>query len=66
MLVEIETKKHAENLQEMEKIHNFKFRVYPHAKLNTCKGVVRSKELSLKTLEEIETALKKQGIKNIE
>ena len=48
---------------EMEKFHNLKCRAYPHAKLNTSKGVVRTKELSLATLEEIETAFKKQGIK---
>ena len=58
-LVEVESKKHAENLLKMEKFHNLKCRAYPHAKLNTSKGVVRSKE----TPEEIETAFKKQGIK---
>ena len=47
----------------MEKFHNLKCRAYPHAKLNTSKGVVRSKELSLATPEEIETAFKKQGNK---
>ena len=47
----------------MEKFHNLKCHAYPHAKLNTSKGVVRSKELSLATLEEIETAFKKLGIK---
>ena len=46
----------------MEKFH-LKCRAYPHTKLNTSKGIVRSKELSLATLEEIETAFKKQGIK---
>ena len=59
LLVEVESKKHAENLLKMEKFHNLKCRAYPHAKLNTSKGVVRSKE----TPEEIETAFKKQGIK---
>ena len=47
----------------MEKFHNLKCRAYPHAQLNTSKGIVRSKELSLATPEEIETAFKKQGIK---
>ena len=63
LLVEVESKKHAENLLEMEKFHNLKYRAYPHTKLNTSKGVVRSKELSLATPEEIEMAFKKQGIK---
>ena len=47
----------------MEKFHNLKCHAYPHAKLNTSKGVVRSEELSLATPEEIEMAFKKQGIK---
>ena len=63
LLVEIVTKKHAENLLKMEKFHNLKCCAYPHTKLNTSKGVVRSKELSLTTPEEIEMAFKKQGIK---
>ena len=46
----------------MEKFHNLKCRAYSHAKSNTFKGVVKSKELSLATPEEIETAFKKQGI----
>ena len=62
-LVEVESKKHADNLLKMEKFHNLKCHAYPHAKLNTSKGVVRSKELSLTRPEEIETAFKKQGIK---
>ena len=63
LLVEVESKKHTENLLKMEKFHNLKCRAYPHAKLNTFKGIVRSKELSLATPEEIETAFKKYGIK---
>ena len=63
LLVEVERKNHAENLQKMEKFHNLKCRAYPHAKLNTSKGVVRSKEQSPETPEKIETAFKKQGMK---
>ena len=62
LLMEIETKKRAENLLKMEKFHNLKCR----GKLNTSKGVVRSKELSLVTPEEIETAFKKIGSKRIQ
>ena len=47
----------------MGKFHNLKCRAYLYAKLNTSKGVVRSKELSLVTPEKIETAFKKQGTK---
>ena len=39
LLVGVENKKHAENLLKMEKIHNLNCRAYPHAKLNTSKGV---------------------------
>ena len=56
----MESKNHAENLLKMEKFHNLKCCVYLHAKLNTSKGIVSSKELSLASLE---TAFKKQGIK---
>ena len=52
--MEVEIKKYAKNLLKMEKFHNLKCQAYPHAKLNTSKGVVRSKELSLATPEEIE------------
>ena len=63
LLVELESKKHTENLLKMEKFHHLKCHTYPHAKLDTSKGVVRSKELSQATQEEIEMASKKQGIK---
>ena len=63
LLVEVESKKHTDNLLKMEIFRNLKCRAYPHAKLNTSKGIVRSKELSLATPEEIEMVFKKQGIK---
>ena len=66
LLVEVESKKHADNLLKIEKFHNLKCRAYPHTKLNTSEGVVRSKELSLATLEEIETAFKKTRNKRIQ
>ena len=47
----------------MQTFHNLKCCAYPHAKLNTSKSVVRSKELSLATLVEIEMAFRKQEIK---
>ena len=47
----------------MEKFHNLKCHAYPHAKSNASNGAVKSKEMSLATPEEIETAFKKQGIK---
>ena len=62
--MEVESKKHAENLLKMEKFHNFKCLAYPPTKSNMSNGIVRSKELSLATPEEIETTFKKQGIKD--
>ncbi len=59
----MESKNHAENLLKTEKFHNFKCHAYPHTKSNISNGIVRSKELSLATPEEIETTFKKQGIK---
>ena len=47
----------------MEKFHNLKCCAYPQAKSNTSNGIVRSKELSQATLEEIKMTFKKQGIK---
>ena len=46
----------------MKMFHNLKINVYPHKTLNKSKGVVRSAELSLYSIEEIEKELKKQGI----
>ena len=42
-----------------------KCRAYPHEKLNTSKGVIKSRELELATEEEIASALVKQGVTNI-
>ena len=56
--MEVNYKKHAVNLIKMKTFHN----VYPHDRLNTSKGVIRSRELSLATLEEIKIALGKQEV----
>ena len=47
----------------MDIFHNIKCKAYPHARLNTSKGIIRSRELSLATPEEIEMALQKSGVK---
>ena len=39
LLVEVLTKIHAENILKMDKFHNIKCKAYPHARLNTSKGV---------------------------
>ena len=46
LLVEVDKRK-------MTKFHTINVKTYPHKSLNISKGVVRSKELSLCTIEEI-------------
>ena len=62
LLIEITEKKHTDNVLKMEKFRNYKCKAYPHERLNSCKGVIRSQELSLAIEEEIKTALRKQGV----
>ena len=49
----------------MKIFHTTKCRAYPHERLNTSKGVIRSRELALAKEEEMSTALGKQGVTNI-
>ena len=46
----------------MTKFHNIAVKTYPHKSLNINKGVGRSKELSLCTIEEIK---KKKGVMKV-
>ena len=62
LLIEVEKRKHADFLLKMTMFYNIAVKTYPHKSLNTSKGVVRSKELSLCTLEEIKKELKRQGV----
>ena len=50
---------------KIKMFHTTKCRAYPHEKLNTSKGVIRSRELALATEDEIASALGKQGVTNI-
>ena len=45
----------------MKTFHNVKCKAYLHDRLNTSKGIIRSRELSLDTPKEIKTALGNQG-----
>ena len=45
--------------------HNISVKTYPHKSLNVSKGVVRSKELSLYTIEEIKREIKKQSVTEV-
>ena len=59
LLVEVQKRKHANFLLKMTKFHNIIVKTSPHKSLNVSKGgVVRSKELSLCTIEEIKRELK--------
>lgn len=65
ILVEVEKKRYADTLLKMKNFHNKKIKSYPHGKMNMSKGVVRSRELSSCTIEEIKTELKSQGLIDI-
>ena len=49
----------------MTKFHTINVKTYPHKSLNINKGVVRSKELSLCTIEEIKKEMKKKGVTEV-
>ena len=49
----------------MTKFHTINVKTYPHKSLNISKGVVRSKELSLCTIDKIKKEMKKQGVTEV-
>lgn len=55
--MKVNEQKRVEILLKMEKFYNYKCKAYPYKRLNTCKGVIRSRELSLATEEEIKVTL---------
>ena len=61
LLVEVHSWRYSENILKMNTFHKTKCKAYPHEKLKTLKGVIRGRELSLATPEEITVALGKQG-----
>ena len=65
LLVEADSRRQAENILKIKTFHTTKCRAYPHKKLNTSKGVIKSIELALTTEDEIASALGKQGVTNI-
>ena len=62
VLVKTADSKQASAIQKMERIGETRIKVEVHRSLNHCKGVVRSKELSFCTNEEIIDELKSQGV----
>ena len=65
LLIEVDKKAYAENLLKMKTFAGLKIKASPHLSLNSSKGVVRSSELSLCTLDEIKTYLKPQGVSDV-
>ena len=65
LLVEVDSWRQAKNILKIKTFHTTKCRAYSHEKLNTSKGVIRSRELALATEYEIVSALGKQGVTNI-
>ena len=65
LLVEVDKRKNADFLLKMTKFHTINVKTYPHKSLNISKGVIRSKELSLCTIDEIKKEMKKQGVTEV-
>ena len=65
ILIEVERKSYAENLLKMKEFANIKIKSFPHLSLNSSKGVVRSSELSLCTLDELKSNLQNQGVTDV-
>ena len=65
LLVEVDKKTYAENLLNMKFFSGIKIKTYAHSSLNSSKGVVRSSELSLCTIDEIKSHLKSQFVTDV-
>ena len=65
LLVEVEKRNQDDFLLNMTRFHNITVKTYPHKSLNISKVVVRSKELSLCTIEAIKREMRKQGVTEV-
>ena len=65
LLVECFTMQPASNLLSNKTFFNKPVKIYPHKSLNTCKGVVRCRELSYCDPDEILSNLKSQGVREV-
>ena len=65
LLIEVDKRKRADFLLKMTKFHTINVKTYHHKSLNISKGVVKSKELSLCTIDEIKKEMKKQGVTEV-
>ena len=66
LLIEICSKNQADEILNWKQFDNIKIKTYPYNSLNTYKGVVKSHELSLCTLDEIKTNLQDQNVMEIQ
>ena len=60
--MEVEKRNHTDFLLKITRLHDITVNTYTHKSLNISKGIIRSKELSLCTIEEIKSELSKQGV----
>ena len=65
LLVEINKKPYADILLKIKSFGGLKIKAFAHLSLNISKGVVRSSELSLCTLDELKSHLANQGVTDI-
>ena len=65
LLVEVGKKTYSDSLLRLKTFFEIKIKAFPHRSLNSSRGVVRSKELSLCTLEELKSNLKTQGVTDV-
>ena len=62
LLVEVDIRRQTENIPKMKSFYTTKYRAYPHKRLNTSKGVIRSIELTLAIAEEMTADLGKHEV----
>ena len=62
LFVEVDNRRQAENILKIKTFYTTKCRAYPHEKLNSSKGVIRSRELALAREDEIASALGKREL----
>ena len=65
LLIEVDKKTYADILLKIKFFGGLKIKSFAHLSLNTSKGVVRSSELSLCTIDELKSHLANQGVTDI-
>jgi hypothetical protein len=65
VLIEVASKAQAENALKMQKWVNTPIKVTPHRSLNTCKGIIRSRDLRDCSDSEVLEALSPEGVTHI-